>query len=154
MLTLGWFGLLKGGVQEGLVACMGGEEPETPFSQRFGLESAADFLALKVTHQFTQPPISSYREWQVYFEKPPPSSPIHPVLFLFGVPDCFLFFFLVRLYHWTFIDRNQIVVIWAKRRLFRGLHRGVVPRNETGSPTTAEPVLSSRNLPSFNIANI
>lgn len=106
-------------------------------------------------HQFTQPPISSYREWQVYFEKPPPSSPIHPVLFLFGVPDCFLFFFfLVRLYHWTFIDRNQIVVIWAKRRLFRRLHRGVVPRNETGSPTTAEPVLSSRNLPSFNIANI
>ncbi|OBS78964.1 hypothetical protein A6R68_18650 [Neotoma lepida] len=38
---------------------------------------------------------------------------------------------------------------WAKRRL----HRGVVPRNETSSPT-AEPALSSLNLPAFDIANI
>lgn len=34
MLTPGWFGLLKGGVQAGLVACMGGEEPETPLSPK------------------------------------------------------------------------------------------------------------------------
>lgn len=152
MLTLGWFGLLKGGVQAGLVACMGGEEPETPFSQRFWLESAADFLALKVTSLHSLPSLVTESGKCILKNRHPP---------LLSIPSCFssecliaFFFFLVRLYHWTFIDRNQIVVIWAKRRLFRRLHRGVVPRNETGSPTTAEPVLSSRNLPSFNIANI
>lgn len=57
--------------------------------------------------------LSSHTEWQVYFENssPPPSPCPHPVLFLLSG---FIIIFLIRLCHWTFIDRNQIAVFLGK----------------------------------------
>lgn len=105
--------LLKGGVQAGLVACEGGEEPETPLSPKASGWSLPRISWHWRSPVYTQPLGTLVTEWQVYFEKTPPSSP--------SIQSCFssecliaIYFFLVRLYRWTFIDRNQIV-IWAKR---------------------------------------